>query len=120
MAFDVYTDKNGNNQKFWLISEQEVTDCRFLEFIQSAAPSAPIDQCFAEKGIKMSSSAPSTVRRVETAGDKKEAKESKGEPLIDGLPAALIRVVLMVGICYVAYTIRLHAVNVYGRVIHEV
>jgi len=39
----------------------------------------------------------------------------------DGASSAMTisRVVAMLAICYTAFTIRLHAVNVYGRVIHE-
>jgi len=37
-----------------------------------------------------------------------------------GFAGTLIRVVCLLAVFYTAYTIRLHAVNVYGRVIHEV
>lgn len=69
----------------------------------------------------MSTPASPSVRRAEPSSvDKKADKPEKVDDQSFGLVGTVVRTALLIGICYVAYTIRLHAVNVYGRVIHEV
>jgi len=66
----------------------------------------------------MSTSGSAAPRRNEVE-ESQSRKGSDLEHLTSGFLGNVLRFVLMIGVCYVAYTIRLHAVNVFGRVIHE-